>query len=244
MATRQLLWSIKGVRLTLSNVFPTTFIAGIGGNPNFLYDRPQCSRFLSTTEEDWLQEPAKPKKRKTVPIPKITLVMPDQSIMVTDQESASRISKRRQLQLVSSGFDKKSERPIYKLIDNSVYLKNETKYDSMEDKSVSSVSNKQKSEKIIQINPTITEGHLLMKLKHANKLLAKGHSIKFLLLHKGKKVVHIHESIKKEIEGYGTISKIIEKERQSSVIVFPIRENKNINEDYADKSRTNETNKA
>ncbi|EFN80622.1 hypothetical protein EAI_04206 [Harpegnathos saltator] len=49
--------------------------------------------------------PTKPKERpKTVPVPKITLLLSDDSMIVTNLENAQRIAKRRKLNLIKNNI--------------------------------------------------------------------------------------------------------------------------------------------
>ncbi|KAL3266563.1 hypothetical protein HHI36_010729 [Cryptolaemus montrouzieri] len=101
---------------------------------------------------------AKPPKKKTSPIPKITLIS-GSSISVTTLDEAQKISKRRDLKLVKIiDLDTKTQRPIYKLMTGSEYHQEDLK--QREENKKQKNSNFIKGEKILLLNDTISDHDL------------------------------------------------------------------------------------
>lgn len=132
----------------------------------------------SILEESNDVAPAKQQRPKTVPVPKITLVSPDNSMTVTVLEDAQRLAKRRKLTLVKvSDLDSKTQRPVYKLMSSSVFI--EEVREKIEDDHRD--NQKFKDVKLHYISAKITEHDLLTKMKNVVKLLNKGHKVKIVI---------------------------------------------------------------
>lgn len=132
----------------------------------------------SILEENDDAASAKQQRPKTVPVPKITLVSLDNSVTVTVLDEAQRLAKRRKLNLVKvSDLDSKTQRPVYKLMNSSVFIKEvgEKVEDNDEDKQ------KSKDAKLHYISAKIAEHDLLTKMKNVVKLLNKRHKVKIVI---------------------------------------------------------------
>lgn len=120
---------------------------------------------------------SKPQRPKTEPIPKITLILLNGSITVTELEDAQRLAKRRNLSLIKvSDTANKAQRFVYKLVSNSTLI------DEIGDDEIIQ-RNKQKSKdtKLLYISGKITEHDLQTKLRNVVKLLQKGNKVKIVL---------------------------------------------------------------
>lgn len=124
----------------------------------------------------------KKQRPKTVPVPKITLLSLNDSITVTVLEHAQRLAKRRKLTLVKiSDLDSKTQRPLYKLMNSSVFIeeveKNVEKNVEDDDKN----EQKSKDTKLLYISAKIAQNDLLTKTRNVVKLLNKGHKVKIVI---------------------------------------------------------------
>ncbi|XP_029174571.1 uncharacterized protein LOC114943158 isoform X2 [Nylanderia fulva] len=121
----------------------------------------------------------KKQRPKTVPVPKITLLSPDDRMTVTVLEEAQRLAKRRKFVLVKiSDLDSKTQRPVYKLT-SSILDKEEDVTENVE----ADGKDKQrfKETKIFFISAKIAENDLLTKTKNMVKLLEKEHKVKIVI---------------------------------------------------------------
>lgn len=121
----------------------------------------------------------KKQRPKTVPVPKITLMLPNDSSTVTILEEAQRLAKRRNLILIKvTELDSKTLRPVYKLTSSSDYVEGsieeavEVPEDNDKDKQ------KLKDIKLLYISAKIAEHDLRVKLKNVVKLLNKNYRVK------------------------------------------------------------------
>jgi len=128
---------------------------------------------------DAMNDGTKKPRPKTVPVPKITLISPDNSIRVTVLEEAERLAKRRNLILSKiTDCDSKTQRAVYKLMNNAQYEGFEEIDDNKErDKNKQTL----KATKLFYISAKIAEYDLRTKLKKTIKLLKKHHKIKFVI---------------------------------------------------------------
>lgn len=121
----------------------------------------------------------KKQRPKTVPVPKITLLLPDNSITVTVLEEAQRLAKRRKLNLVKvSDFDNKTERPSYKLENLTT---NSTFFEESKEEDTSQDTQKSRGTKLLYISVKIGEHDLRTKIKNILKLLNKGRKVKIAI---------------------------------------------------------------
>ncbi|XP_076625772.1 translation initiation factor IF-3 [Colletes latitarsis] len=141
-----------------------------------------------TTDED------KKKKPKTVRIPKIMLVLPDESTIITELTDAEKLAKRRNLILDKLNYDYKSNREVYKLHSNIDYT-------SSKDEKPIKEKTMSKGEKIFFIKSKINYHDLDIKLNNINKLLNKKHKVKLILDLKGDGEEKPLHKIKRKIKG-------------------------------------------
>lgn len=141
--------------------------------------RDVCRAFSKKSILEENDATVKKQRPKTVPVPKITLLLPDDSMTVTVLENAQRMAKRRKLTLVKiSDLDSKTQRPLYKLMSASVFVEEVEKNVENNDK------NKHKSKdnsKLLYISAKIAENDLLTKTRNVVKLLNKGHKVKIAI---------------------------------------------------------------
>lgn len=140
----------------------------------------QCRAFgrRPEPEDDDVKKPPRP---KTVPVPRITLVSPDNSTTVTVLEEAQRLAKRRNLTLIKvSDLEAKSQRPIYKLVSSTGILEefDEDTKDAETDRRDKIV---QKDTKLFYISAKITEHDLQTKTKNVLRQLTKRHKVKIVI---------------------------------------------------------------
>lgn len=121
----------------------------------------------------------KPVKKKTVPIPKITLIS-DSLVSVTTMEEAQKLSKRRDMKLVKIvDLDSKTQRPVYKLMTGNEYHQEELKQREMRKKQKS--NNFIKGEKLVFLKDNINEHDLDTYCKKILKWLAKSYQVNILI---------------------------------------------------------------
>lgn len=117
-------------------------------------------------------------RRKTMRIPKITLVHPDNSITVTLLEEAEKLAKRRKLELVQVFNNcSKNERDVYKL---KTHIGETQSQEDVATKEHDSVKRRKKSTKLFILKHKIDENDLVIKMNNINKSLKKGYKVKIL----------------------------------------------------------------
>ncbi|KAK9876644.1 hypothetical protein WA026_014022 [Henosepilachna vigintioctopunctata] len=108
----------------------------------------------------------KPVQKKTVAIPKITLIF-DNNLIVTTFEDAQKLSKRRDLKLVKIiDLDTKTKRPVYKLMTGTEYHQEDLKQ-RLENKKLKKEAFI-KGEKLLMLKDNIAEHDLE---SYGNKIL-------------------------------------------------------------------------
>lgn len=118
------------------------------------------------------------KKKKTTPIPKVTLISPDESILILTLSEAQKLSIRRNLKLVKLiDLDTKTQRPVYKLMTGHEYLAGDLKQRENK-KNEKKSDNSLKSEKLLLINSRISEHDLESRIKKISKWLEKRHEVR------------------------------------------------------------------
>ncbi|KAF7993286.1 hypothetical protein HCN44_006346 [Aphidius gifuensis] len=141
------------------------------------------TRSISTSkyyyhENDVIEEEVKAKKKKIF-IPKITLLSEKDEISVMTLDEAQKLAKRRALKLIKIvDFDTKTERPIYKLMNISDFIKEENKAKA-EAKEVK--ENSIKEDKTITVSSKIGDHDLNTKIKSMLKMLGKRHGIRAVI---------------------------------------------------------------
>ncbi|XP_014483328.1 PREDICTED: translation initiation factor IF-3 [Dinoponera quadriceps] len=159
----------------------------------------------------------KPKQKpKTVPVPKITLLLPDNSMTVTDMEHALRMATRRKFNLVKvSDSDNKTHRATYKLMSNSIE-------DIEIPQNSINVQQKSKTCKLLYINANIAKHDLLTKMKNIVKLLNKGNKVKICITLNDIKEDDILGIITEEIKNIGSIQKSPSKKNTALLLITPL----------------------
>ncbi|CAK9811496.1 hypothetical protein ANTPLA_LOCUS7050 [Anthophora plagiata] len=163
---------------------------------NFLQHQIRlCSSYI-----DHIKDEEKKPKKKTIPIPKITLIHPDKSTTVTVLEAAERLAKRRSFDLIKVlDNDPKSNRSVYKLQSPSSYKIK----DEIEAKEVDKNCTKYKATKLYAMKSKINEHDLDIKIKNMNKVLGKMHKVKIVVNNPdGVDLTNIVELIQKKLNGY------------------------------------------
>lgn len=135
----------------------------------------QCRAF-SRRPEALDSDGTKKPRPKTVPVSKITLVSPDNSVTMTVLEEAQRLAKRRNLTLVKVDDVKDKTRAVYKLVNSADILEEDAT--SVEDTTAQKLK---KGTKIFYISGKITEHDLQTKIKNMVRLLSKGHKVKIFV---------------------------------------------------------------
>ncbi|XP_072746122.1 uncharacterized protein [Anoplolepis gracilipes] len=179
---------------------------------------------------------AKKERSKTVPVPKITLLSPDNSITVTVLEDAQRLAKRRKFTLVKvSDLDSKTQRPVYKLMSSSGILEEAEK--SVEN------NDKQKSTKLLYISAKIAENDLSTKTKNVVKLLKKGHKVKIVITLDGVSEDKTQSVIEDAVKNHGSIQRMQSKKSVVLLLISPML-SKNKDNSVDDKEVTSKINQS
>lgn len=121
------------------------------------------------------------KKKRTVPVPKITLIFSDESIQVVTMEEAKKISDRRNLKLVKIvDLDTKTQRPVFKLMTGHEYLaadlvqREKRKAEKKSDGGL-------KGEKLLLLNSRISEHDLESRIKKISQWLTKRYEVRIVI---------------------------------------------------------------
>ncbi|XP_045479190.1 uncharacterized protein LOC123684107 [Harmonia axyridis] len=126
-----------------------------------------------------VQSGQKPAKKKTTPIPKITLIS-DSLVSITTLEEAQKLSKRRDLKLVKIlDLDLKTQRPTYKLMTGTEYHEEDLKQREARKKQKN--NSFIKGEKMVFIKDSIGEHDLEVHAKKILKWLSKSYQINILI---------------------------------------------------------------
>ncbi|KYN37273.1 hypothetical protein ALC56_08330 [Trachymyrmex septentrionalis] len=200
-----------------------------------IWKSDQCRTFSKMPEQIDSNGNKKPRP-KTERIPKITLLSLDNSTTVTVLEMAQRLAKRRNLTLIKvSDFESKTQRPLYKLVNNTNILK-ETKEDTQDiDKAAQKSS---KGAKLFYISAKITEHDLGTKTKSIMKLLKKGHKVKVAITMDGADGgVRVQRVIEDVARNDGSIKQMPSKKNVILLLITPSHnEDVSVNKDETDNS--------
>lgn len=141
--------------------------------------KTQLHKPSTVTEID--PETGKPKKKKTAPIPKITLLSSDSNnITVTTLEEAQRIAKRRDLKLVKLlDLDTKSERPVFKLMSGAEYFAEDLK--QREKRKLDRQKTQLKGEKVVILSQKISDHDLQTNINKITKWLKKRYEVRMVI---------------------------------------------------------------
>lgn len=199
----------------------------VRGNQNILR---YCMKVPNT--EGNVHDFDKKKKPKTMIIPKITLLLPNDSMTVLTLEEAQKLAKRRKLMLIKvEDEQKRSTKDTYKLVEPTEHLK-ESK---IEDKS-DTENNKIKSMKLLQLSAKISMYDIEVKVKHINRLLEKRHKVKLIINCDSETRDKILKYIESTIQQHGTIQKSMQSMRAVLVITPILNKSDNTNENSQDKN--------
>lgn len=134
-----------------------------------------------TPEAEIDPQTGKPKKKKTTPIPKITLLSSDSNdITVTTLEEAQRIAKRRDLKLVKLlDLDTKSERPVFKLMTGAEYFAEDIK--QREKRKLDRQKSQLKGEKVVILSQKISDHDLQTNINKITKWLKKRYEVRMVI---------------------------------------------------------------
>ncbi|XP_070166097.1 translation initiation factor IF-3 [Polyergus mexicanus] len=183
---------------------------------------------------------AKKQRSKTVPVPKITLLSPDDSITVTVLEDAQRLAKRRRLTLVKiSDLDNKTQRPVYKLMNSSVFVEEVKKNVEDDDKN----EQKSKDTKLLYISAKIAQNDLLIKTRNVVKLLNKRHKVKIVITQDGINEDKTQSIIEDAVKNYGNIQRMPSKKNIVLLLINPVL-NKNKDNSVDNKEMTGTINQS
>ncbi|XP_032683583.1 uncharacterized protein LOC116849968 [Odontomachus brunneus] len=176
------------------------------------FDMYQCREFSNRKTIILEDTTTKPKQRpKTVPVPKITLLSLDNSMVVTDLEKAERLAKHRNLNLIKvSDPDSKTCRAAYKLTSKLV------------DKTELLQDDKQKSFKLLYISATITKHDLLIKIKNIVKLLSKNNKVKIFITLDDTKENDVLNTITKMVKDISNIKTMPSKKNTALLLITPL----------------------
>ncbi|XP_072394002.1 translation initiation factor IF-3, mitochondrial [Diabrotica undecimpunctata] len=161
----------------------------------------------------------KPKKKKTVEIPSITLIQGNQ-LSVTTLSEAQKLSKRRDLKLVKIvDLDTKTQRPIYKLMTGTEYHAEDLKQrlQKKEEKQGSI-----KGEKVLILNHNIYEQDLQTQIKKIGKWINKMYEVRIVINGDSsnmEKAEAVYSAIEKTLE---KDVKIVQKRQKGSDIKFQL----------------------
>ncbi|KAL0118805.1 hypothetical protein PUN28_009459 [Cardiocondyla obscurior] len=185
----------------------------------------RCRTFSRSPDESDSDGVKKPRP-KTVSVPKITLVSPDNSVTVIVLEEAQRLAKRRNLNLIKiSDLDSKTHRPTYKLVSGTGVLEN-TEDDDEIVTNVERIGQKlTKAPKLFYIAAKITEHDLQTKTKNITRLLNKGHKIKIVITLDGMNGDEVQKCIEDAVRNIGSIQKMPSKKNTILFLINPILKN-------------------
>ncbi|XP_018576552.1 translation initiation factor IF-3, mitochondrial [Anoplophora glabripennis] len=160
------------------------------------------------------------KKKKTVIIPKITLISGDQ-LTVSTLEEAQKISKRRDLKLVKIvDLDTKTQRPVYKLMTGNEYHAEDLKQRDLKKKEKQ--KGNIKGEKVLIISHNITEHDLQTDIRKISKWITKSYEVRVVINGDSSnidKAEHVYNYLESALR---TEARFLQKRQKGSDIKFQI----------------------
>lgn len=167
------------------------------------------------------ETPAKAAKKKTKEIPKITLIQQNDAMSVTTLEEATKLARRRDLQLIKvQDLDPKSQRPVYKLATVAELLAEEDSSESKPGK-----TSKKLTVKSLTVGSRIGDNDLSSRLKNIGKWLSKGCEVRVLIQgvnNDNKSSEVVLQKIEASIKEPQVIGKITQKRSKDGFIKFNI----------------------
>lgn len=190
----------------------------------------QCRAFNRRPNETGGDEVTKKPRPKTEPVPKITLVSPDNSTTVTVLEVAQRLAKRRNFTLIKvSDIEAKTQRPLYKLVNNTGVLE-EAEIDTK------AVSKSSKGNKLFYMSAKIAEHDLLTKTKNVVRLLNKGHKVKVVITLDDADGGKMQKLIEDAVRNDGSVQRMPSKKNVILLLISPIPKKEDVSVDHRDKT--------
>ncbi|CAG9860786.1 unnamed protein product [Phyllotreta striolata] len=180
---------------------------------------PTLCRSWSTTNSTETKTEDTVKKKKTVPIPKITLLSGD-NLTITTLEEAQKLSKRRDLKLVKiNDLDSKTQRPVYKMMTATEYhaedVKQKAAKKELRKKSI-------KGEKVLMIGQNIAEHDLQVHINKIKKWVGKRYEVR-IVINGDSNNTEKAESVYKLIENsLNKEARIVQKRQKGSDIKFQL----------------------
>lgn len=166
---------------------------------------------FETDNRDAIMKKTRP---KTIPLPKITLLGPDNDLSVVTMDVATKLCERRGLKLVKIiDIDTKTQRPVYQMMTTSQLAKGDRKSDQKKDEK----NRKLKAEKTALINCRIGEADLESKVNHFRKWLNKMHEVRVTV--SGDSANEVADKIIKMTEDY---SRVVQRREKGDTIKFQL----------------------
>ncbi|KAL6258528.1 hypothetical protein P5V15_010485 [Pogonomyrmex californicus] len=186
-----------------------------------------------------LDNTVKKPRPKTVPVPKITLVSPDNSITVTVLEEAQRLAKRRNFTLVKvSDLENKTQRPLYKLVTSTDILEKTDTIEATQDADgttqIKCKSNKYT--KLLYVSAKIAEHDLQTKMKNLVKLLMKGYKTKVIITLDGVEGDKTQKIIKDAVKNNGNVQQMPSKKNTIFLLITPLQKNEDVSVNNTEKT--------
>ncbi|CAG9762896.1 unnamed protein product [Ceutorhynchus assimilis] len=174
--------------------------------------------FPSKTQID--PETGEIKKKKTNPVPKITLIS-GQDITVSTLDEAQKLAKRRELKLVKIiDLDTKTQRPLYKLMSGAEYHQEDLK--QREKKKADKQKGGLKGEKLLILNQKITEHDLETNIKKIIKWLTKKYEVRMVIngsAENTQNAENVYSFLEKNLSSYG---RLVQKRQKGTDIKFQV----------------------
>ncbi|XP_050536235.1 uncharacterized protein LOC126902706 [Daktulosphaira vitifoliae] len=181
---------------------------------NLKYRKIEQDLNLNATKDN--EEINKKKRPKTAPIPKITLISPDNNLSIVTLDEASKVSVRRGLKLVKViDFDTKTQRPVFKMMTTTQFLKDDSKFKRLNNEE--NKFNELKGEKTAIISSRIGKSDLESKVNHFRKWLLKCYEVRITIT--GDSSNEIADNIIKMTEGF---SRVVQKRQKGDSIKFQL----------------------
>ncbi|ERL85114.1 translation initiation factor IF-3, mitochondrial [Dendroctonus ponderosae] len=161
-----------------------------------------------------------PKKKKTAPIPRITLLN-GADISISTLEDAQKIAKRRDLKLIKLlDLDTKTDRPVYRLMTGAEYHHEDLK--QRETKKAIKAKGAFKKEKLLIMSQNITEHDLQTNINKLLKWISRRYEVRIVIngnSENSTKSENVFATIQKSVTDQG---RIVQKRQKGSDIKFQI----------------------
>ncbi|KAL1513090.1 hypothetical protein ABEB36_002559 [Hypothenemus hampei] len=222
--------------------YPATDIAKLTVNSLFLSYNSLLVQNKTNIAAENPKSVAEFPRKKTTPIPKITLLS-GEDISLSTLEEAQKIAKRRDLKLVKIlDLDTKTQRPVYKLMSGAEYHAEDLK--QRERKKLEKQNNQVKGEKVLIVGQNISEHDLNVHINKISKWLAKKYEVRMIIngnIENMSKAEEVYAFLEKSITGIG---RMVQKRQKGSDIKFqviPPKESKQTKDGENDNNGKNES---